>query len=495
MATPGWKPVNLSTIQNKARAVSGSGFSRNTNWYNEIVQQASGRIRQLDQYDQMDNITVDVSKALDIIAEDISSSGADDYVDFEVDFPEGYDPKKTEMRTLSEMIEKWKLVTGLDCNSFDYFREMIKYGAVFFRKNPKDSSLSHLNPRFLVGYRHSKDDPGDITHYLYDPSYSNDGTSFRKKEPEAIPVEDLLILSIGGGPFGESVLAKVYRTWKQMQLLEDAVVIYRIVRAPERRVFYVDIGRLNSTKAEQYLQRFQSRLKQKQQAKSDDITTAYNPQSMTEDFFMAVSGDSRGSRVETLPGGDSVGNITDLTHFNKKLAMGLRVPSSYMESTWSENGEQAQFNDGRLGMAYQSELRYVGYAKRIQKKITKILRPHFIEFCKKNGVEPHESMIFKLSPPQSFAEYRKNELFAALVNTAVSAEQVKGMSGSFVMEKFMDFDKTDIEENEYRMLLEKGFSKQDQSKLSEEIRYNIIYGDGSLNPKGPDETDNGFGGM
>lgn len=493
-----WKPVTLSAIKNRTATVSGGNFIQNHNWYNEVVRQANDRVKQLDQYDQMDNITIDVSRALDMIAEDISSSGADDLKDFEVDFPNTYNPKKTEMRTLNEMVDRWKEVTGLDLSFYDYCRETVKYGATFFQPNKKDGTLKKLNPRYIIGYRCDKSDPDVITDYLYDPFFDSHSVGTNKQEAQFLPVDSLVILSVGNGPYGESVLKKVYRTWKQMQLLEDGVVIYRIVRAPERRIFYVDIGRLSGTKAEQYLKRFQARMTEKQRAKSNDITTEYNPQSMTEDFFVSQTADGRGSRVETLPGGDSTGGVTDLIHFNKKLAMGLRVPASYMDSSWNDQPETAQFNDGRLGMAYQSELRYVGYIKRIQRKFARILKPLFISFCTLNDIEVAEELQFKISPPQSFAEYRKNELANSLINTAVSAEQVSGLSKSFVLERYMDFDKSDIEENEYRVLLEKGFSKQEQGKLEEEVRYNIIYGDGSLNPKSsaPDDGSDtgGFGG-
>lgn len=475
-----WKPVTASGLSREARK-SAAGFQSisHSEWYSDMLHLASDRLKQLDQYDQMDSMSVDISRALDIIAEDVASDGADnDGSSFDLKFPEEMSVNKTKYRTYLRLLRMWEKETKFRINLFDHVREVLKYGAKFFLEE-KNGTLKELNHRAIVGYKVKKDDPTVITHYIYDTKQlSNKGVG-DVGEKKLIPIEDLLILKVGNGPFGESVLKRVYKAWRQLQLLEDAVVIYRIVRAPERRVFYIDTGRLSNQKAEAYIERIKTRMQQKQLARGDTITSNYNPASMQEDFFIGTNSEGKGSRVETLPGGDNLGQIQDLQYFNKKLALGLRIPPSYLDNAYVESQSQGMHNDGRLGMAYMAELRYIGYVKRIQRFLAEALSAHFLKFAIRNDVEIPEEANFIIIPPQSFAEYRKNELYNTLMNTVNSAINLEGMSKSYAFEKYLMLDKEEIEENEMRVLMERGLSREQIKNLTEEQRMNIVYGDGS----------------
>jgi hypothetical protein len=161
-------------------------------------------------------------------------------------------------------------------------------------------------------------------------------------------------------PFGRSVLADIFRAFKQKQLLEDAIIIYRVQRAPERRVFYIDVAHVHPAKVAQHLEQIKNEIKQKKIPTSGGgmghVETIYNPQSMNEDFFFAQSAEGRGSRVETLPAGENLGQIDDLRYWNNRLLRGLRVPSSYLP-TGPDDGTQT-FTDGRVGTAYIQEFSF-----------------------------------------------------------------------------------------------------------------------------------------
>jgi hypothetical protein len=130
------------------------------------------------------------------------------------------------------------------------------------------------------------------------------------------------------------MLEPVFKVYKQKELLEDSIIIYRVQRAPERRVFYIDVGDMPTHKARQHLERIkneihQRRIPSKTGGGANVVDSAYNPLSIMEDYFFAQTAEGRGSKVETLPGGENLGQIDDLKFFNDKLLRGLRVPPSY----------------------------------------------------------------------------------------------------------------------------------------------------------------------
>lgn len=484
-----WKVVKLKHVE-PTYARSGGGtlsYMNNMGWYNKMLLNSGKRNRIIQQYNLMDS-TVDINRALDIMAEDISSKGVDDDEVFLLDFPEETTVDNSKLKTVNSALNLWEKKTEFDYKFFDYIREMLKYGSIIFKREA-GGKLTKLIPERIEGYKISATDDSEVTHYIYNTSisYKNAngdvitgiGTG-NKNAAEIIDVKKLLILKIGDGPFGESILARVYRIWKQLQLLEDAIIIYRIVRAPERRAFFIDIGKMPAHKAEAYIERIKNKMYQKQVIKDGEINTEYNPASMQEDFFIGQTGDGRGSKIETLPGGDNVGKIADVIYFNKKLALGLRIPPSYLERLGSDDNNGPTMNDGRVGTAYMAELRYVGFIKRMQQTLSKSLFVHFKRFAKANGVEFNESLQelkFSISPPQSFAIYKENELYSTLFNTLSSSEAFSSISKRYALEKYMNWDKDEVAANEELVLLEKGVPKG--TKLDENVRANLIYGDGT----------------
>jgi hypothetical protein len=484
-----WKPVNLSNYYQQKQS-RGFGGTTTNDWYSKLMISNVGRKEKLRRYDQMD-VTVDINRALDIVAEDISSEDASDNKIFNIDFSMFGNSSKAQVKTLEQTLNLWEKRTGFDYKFFDIIRDVCKYGMVLLRKN-NNGSFEKLVADRVEGYKIDKDDSNKVTHYIYNHSSSyknkNDDTiqgADTTEKKELIDIKDLVILKIGDTPMGKSLLEDVYRVWKQLQLLEDSVVIYRIVRAPERRVFYIDMGGMAGTKGEAYLDRVKNKIKQKQVVRDGSVETEYNPASTQEDYFIGVSGEGKGSRVETLPGGENLGRIEDLQYFNRKLALGLRIPPSYMDS--SGESDKDTYSDGRVGTAYIAELRYVGFVKRLQKGLAKPLFKHFKEFSKKEGVEIPEELEFYIEPPQSFAEYKESELNSVLLNLYASAEGIESMSKRFALEKFMRMDTAEISLNEELKLKEMGYDKKSISSMAEEIKMNLVYGDGSAASKLEDE--------
>ena len=261
-------------------------------------------------------------------------------------------------------------------------------------------------------------------------------------------------------PFGESVLRTVYKVYKQKELLEDSVIIYRIQRAPERRVFYIDVGKMPTARVQKYLEQLKNEIKQKKipsmNGGKSEIDSVYNPQSMQEDYFFAQKSDGKGSRVETLPGGEGLGELSDLGFFQEKLFRGLRVPSSYMTG----NQEGAIYNDGKVGIAYVQEQRFAAFVERLQTYIESVLDVEFKKYLRTKHINI-DPTIFEIRLPESanFSIYKQQELDAALLGNYASVQDSEFLSKRFVMKRYLGLSDEDIALNEQLLKEEKGLDK------------------------------------
>jgi hypothetical protein len=164
-------------------------------------------------------------------------------------------------------------------------------------------------------------------------------------------------------------LHKAIKPVNQLRMIEDAVVIYRIVRAPERRIFYVDVGNLPKVKAESYLRDVMARYRNKlvYDASTGEIRDDRKHMSMLEDFWLPRRDGTKGTEVTTLPGGQNLGEISDVEYFQKKLFKALNVPISRMES---ENG----FNIGKAAEITRDELKFTKFIQRLRKRFTQVFQ-------------------------------------------------------------------------------------------------------------------------
>jgi len=162
-------------------------------------------------------------------------------------------------------------------------------------------------------------------------------------------------------------LHKALKTANQLSMMEDALVIYRISRAPERRIFYIDVGNLPKAKAEQYLADVMNKYRNKliYNADTGEIKDDRKHMSMLEDFWLPRREGGRGTQIETLPGGQNLSEIEDIEYFKKKLYRSLNVPVSRMEA---ENG----FNMGRSAEITRDEVKFNKFTNRLQKKFSRV---------------------------------------------------------------------------------------------------------------------------
>lgn len=170
--------------------------------------------------------------------------------------------------------------------------------------------------------------------------------------------------------------------------------------------------------------------------------------SMLEDYFFAQTADGRGSKVDTLPGGTNLGEIDDLKYFNNKLLRGLRVPSSYLP-TGPDDGT-AQYNDGKVGVAYIQEHQFAKYCQRLQKQIIRNLDKEFKMYLSFKGVEIDNSTFnIEFTEPQNFSSYRELDMDTQRAQLFTSLEAVPYLSQQFKLKKYLGLTEEEMKDNEH----------------------------------------------
>jgi hypothetical protein len=180
----------------------------------------------------------------------------------------------------------------------------------------------------------------------------------------------------------------------------------------------------------------------------------FTQNSMNEDYFFAQTADGRGSRVETLSGGENLGEITDLTYFQNKFLQGLRIPASYMKG--GQDGT-AQITDGKVGVAYIEEVRFANYVSRLQQKINKTFDAHFKAYLKSAGIkiDPHLFRI-RLCDPANFKEYKQAEVDEKMISNFSNVKDVAFLSARYKMMHYLGMSEDDIQENQAMLKQELG---------------------------------------
>ena len=479
------------------------GAARFSSWLPEVYAGSPNRLMRYIQYDQMDN-DLEINAALDTIAE--FGTQEDDYggLPFEINYVA--DPTDTENKILSKSLTQWCRLNELHKRAFRIFRSTIKYGDQFFIRDPETFKLYWTDPANIEKVVVNESDGKKIETYfvknlqpnfeeliatnpaaLHSRPYgggqglnaamssvnsqaNNYMTGAIDGIDQGTPVdaEHVVHVSLTEGmdhswPFGISILEPIFKVFKQKELLEDSIIIYRVHRAPERRVFMIDVGNMPPHKARQYLEQVKYEVQQKRvpNKKSDGTSvadSAYNPMSMLEDYFFAQTADGRGSKVDTLPGGENLGQIDDLRYFNNKLLRGLRVPSSYLP-TGPEDGSSV-YNDGKVGIAYIQEYRFARYVERLQKQIQEDMDGEFKLFLKHRGIEIDPSEFYlTFNKPMNFSSYRDLQLDTERANLYNTLAASPHLSNQFKLKKYLGLSEDEMKDNEALWRKENDYKK------------------------------------
>ncbi len=484
---------SYSPFTNGSGAQAGPARTNYSSYLPDVYVGSPNRVERYGQYNTMDNDS-EVNAALDILAEFCSQSNVENSTNFKFDFNKS--ATNTEVTILGEYLRQWSKIQNFSTRMFRIMRNVFKYGDQLFIRDPETKKLFHVDPAKLIRIIVNESEGKTPEQYIIrdmnlnfrdmvatTPHITNGnitgggsgyqsggvrgmvgnapqqaGSRYQQGEGEvAINAEHIVHLSLSEGldnnfPFGNSLLEGIFKVYKQKELLEDAIIIYRVQRAPERRVFYVDVGNMPTHLAMQFVERVKTEIHQRRIPSSTGggnnvIDSSYNPLSINEDYFFPQTAEGRGSKVETLPGGTNLGEIDDLRYFTNKLVRGLRIPSSYLPT--GADDATSSYNDGRVGTAYIQELRFNKYCERLQGLVTEAFDQEFKRFLLEKGVNIDTSMFdLKFQPPQNFASYRQAELDNARVPTFTQMSAIPYMSNRFALERFLGFSKEEIAENE-----------------------------------------------
>ena len=219
-------------------------------------------------------------------------------------------------------------------------------------------------------------------------------------------------------PYGASVLESARRIWRQLILMEDAMLVYRVIRAPERRVFYIDVGNIAPEEIENYMQQAQSSLKRQPVIDKDSgkVDFRYNPYSVDEDYFLPVRGGESGTKIDTLAGGANASAIEDVQYIQKKLFAALKIPRAYLG--YDEDV-------GAKATLAQEDIRFSRTIQRIQKTIVAELNKLAMIHLYCHGFEGEQLADFnlRLTNPSSIAQQQKLELIKSQFEIAGAAPE------------------------------------------------------------------------
>lgn len=495
-----FRPVN-SVLPVAQRSIDSTGAytssSKYNNWLPEVYSGPPDRLQRYAVYDQM-NYDHEIHAAIDTIAD--FGTEADEVTKLPLIMKFNDEPTASEIQILEKSLSQWCRLNKINKRMWGMFRSVLVYGDQFFLRDPQTYKLYWVDPAKVEKVIVNESDGKKIESYfikdvdlnikslvatnqlnkssnesfgsnsiVFSPpmagnmnyvsgGYGGAGSAAHQNGGATmVDAEHVVQMSLTDGmnaawPFGLSILEQIYKVYKQKELIEDAILIYRIHRAPERRMFFIDVGTMPPNKAQQYLERVRYEVQQKRIPSrtgggANVVDSTYNPMSILEDYFFAVTSEGRGSKVEVLPGGENLGDIDDLKYFNNKMLRALGVPSSYLP-TGPDDGT-ATMGDGKVGTAFIQEFRFSKVVARYQQQVIEPIDLEFKLYLKYRGVTIDNSLFdLEFTPPQSFSEYRQLELDSARINTFQALTDISFISKRFVLKTYLGWTEEQMAENE-----------------------------------------------
>lgn len=472
-------------------------FSSDTDWYSKVMRGPVSRINSYAQYESMDN-DVDIARGLDIIAEEMTPLDEKTKLPFIIDWQteDNDDISDATVVTVRAALRAFSKIQQVQKRKFGIARTLSKFGDCIFIKRSDTKKWKYVNIANVVAievdvdevpvfYHIKEDSTPDINVEPWGGSVGNGFGSGNVGAVARYPADSVVHFSncdemTGSTPFGSSLLRPIYRVFRQYTMLEDAVVIYRIVRAPERRVFYLDVGNMNPVQVKRYLENIKNEMRQKRSPTSmaggrEMVDGQYDVTSIQEDFFFPVTAGGSNSKVETIPGGAEDFGTNLLNQFQQKMFRGLRIPSSYMGSATGDN-QQQQFNDGKVGVAYFEELRFANFIMRQQKYINEVFDKQFKIYLKVCGINVDPELFnIVLPPPENFALYKQAAVDAELINGFNNVSEVKFLSRRFILSRYLGLTSDEIQMNEVMLKEEIGIKDTDKIPAIQQMYDPAVY--------------------
>jgi hypothetical protein len=493
-----------SVIDSAFNPAQGAVGVHTVNAYKKIVYGCltGDKIRRLEFYRNMASFP-EVSDALDEIAESCINMNDDGkivdllYSDRAEDLNE--DQRKKLTREFDEFISLFRI----EDEGFDYFRYFFIDGQITWEniisKKDKTAGIIGINNipnesyEYLVdvkGKHHgivvnakliTDNNDADSSYDIKNSAgYRNNQNTFkniqfkdmymrRNQKHDIIPMPMSQITHVNTGIFNTDkticfpLLERARRPYRQLSLLEDAIIIYRLVRAPERLVFNVDVGKLPAHRAEEVVFKLMQRYQSKRvfNEHSGDVANDYDPHQMLESYWFPKPSDSTGTQVETLGGTVNLGELTDLEYFLRKLYIALKVPFyRYIEPNQTyETGDSITYD----------EYRFSKFIMRIQKSFSKGLMNTFETHLRLRGLwdkfKLNRRMLYiQFTPPSEYDLYVQQRQFQAKIENYDLLANHEEFSKELAMKKYLNMTEAEIEENNRRVEKERLFQAQTDRK-------------------------------
>lgn len=308
-------------------------INRATPVYSEIEITRRARYRE---YEKMDEYP-EVGSAFDIYADDCTQK----------DIQKRRWAVKSDSPDVVKEVESFYEDIQLDRVYYDIIRNAVKFGDCFIEliadiNNPSAGiqKIKVLNPNYILRVENEYGYLKTFIQQIPDKTSMTGGdlggnnndvkdSKFVELDKNQIIHFRLFSSDPKFYPYGKSIAAYGVQTFRSLRLMEDAMLIYRLARAPERRIFYIDVGNLPSSKAELFMERVKEKFKKEKYFRGQGVDARYNPLAADEDFFVPVKGNT-GTKIDTLPGAQNLGEVTDVSYFRDKLLAALKVPKDFV---------------------------------------------------------------------------------------------------------------------------------------------------------------------
>ncbi len=388
-------------------------------------------------YDAMDQDPI-ISSALDIYADE--STTKNEYGDV-------LQIKSTNENIREVLHNLFYDIMNIEFNLWPWIRNLVKYGDAFLALEiSPEKGIVNVSPHSIYNVeRLEGTDPNNANYVKYKVELDR----FGKKEYEQYEMAHFRMLSDTNFlPYGKSMVEGARRIWKQLSLMEDAMLIHRIMRAPEKRVFKIDIGNINPQEVDNYMQKIINKMKKTPfvDKNTGDYNLKYNIQNLTEDFFLPVRGSDSGTNIENLQGLEYAA-IEDIDYLKNKLFAALRVPKAYL--SYDENV------NGKATLAAE-DVRFARTIERIQRTVVSELTKIAIVHLAAQGIDDAEMTNFELTltNASTIYEQEKVNLWSEKVRLASDAKALNMLSSDWAYHNIFGLSQDEIDIERAKVILD-----------------------------------------
>ena len=453
----------LDKYSSTFRTASGQQFKKKTyNPYNSMLSEVSKNLNRSERYSDFDQMeyTPELASALDIYADEITHH-------------DGYQKLlkvKCNNQEIKEILETlYYDVLNIEFNLYGYTRSMCKYGDFFLYLDIDESmgikSVIGLPPQEVE--RLEGEDKTNPNYVQY--QWNSGGLTFENWQ-----IGHFRILGNDKfSPYGTSVLDPARRIWRQLTMMEDAMMAYRIVRAPDRRAFYVDVGGVPPEDVEQFMQKVMTQMKRHQVVDSSwsRVDLRYNPASIEEDFYIPVRGGQSGTKIENVGGQSRANDIEDVKYLRDKMISAIKIPPSYLIRD-SAGGAA----EDKTTLA-QKDIRFARTIQRVQRSVVSEMEKIGIVHLYTLGYRGEDLLSFTLglTNPSKIAQLQEME------NLRVKFEIASQATTSMFSNRWISENIFSISEEEFvRNQREKFYDKKLEAAMAKIAQATVEEGGGAF---------------